>query len=72
MNWLDCSLIEIVPGRLSGVPVVKSSRVRPEDLLINREEGEEWLAEAYNLPAATVHLVLSFYDQHRSDLASSL
>jgi uncharacterized protein (DUF433 family) len=72
MNWLDCSLIEVVPGRLSGVPVIKKSRVRPEDLLINREEGEEWLANAYGLPANTVHSVLTFYDQHRSDLASSL
>jgi uncharacterized protein (DUF433 family) len=64
MNWLDCPLIETVPDRLSGAPVIKGSRVRPEDVLINRAEGEGWLATAYNLPVATVRTVLSFYDQH--------
>ena len=69
MDWTDCPLIERVPGKLSGVPVIRHSRVRPDDLLVNREEGEEWLADAYQLPLDTVRQVLAFYDQHEERLA---
>src|SRR5215472_1690675 len=40
INWTECAAIEIVPGRVSGAPVIKDSRVRPEDLIVNRAEGE--------------------------------
>jgi uncharacterized protein (DUF433 family) len=41
MEWVDCPLIEAVPGRLSGVPVLRDSRVRPDDLIANLDEGQE-------------------------------
>ena len=69
MDWTDCPLIEKVPGKLGGAPVIRRSRVRPDDLLVNREEGEEWLADAYRLPPGTVRQVLAFYDQHQERLA---
>ena len=59
MEWTDCPLIEAVPGRLSGVPVLRDSRVRPDDLIDNIEEG----------PLAQVEGVLAFYHQHLSQLA---
>jgi uncharacterized protein (DUF433 family) len=72
MNWLECPLMECVPGRLSGVPVIKHTRVRPDDLVVNRDEGAEWLAEAYRLPLATVREVLAFYEQHKQQLAPAV
>jgi len=72
MDWTDCPLIERVPGKLSGVPVIRHSRVRTDDLLVNRSEGEVWLAEAYRLPLDTVRQVLAFYDQHESQLAPAV
>ena len=54
VDWTDCPLIERVPGKLGGAPVIRHSRVRPDDLLVNRGEGEEWLADAYRLPLGTV------------------
>lgn len=72
MDWTDCPLIERVPGKLSGVPVIRHSRVRPEDLLINRNEGDAWLADAYRLPLDTVRSVLAFYDQHKKQLAPAV
>ena len=48
-----------------GEPVIKGSRVRPDDLIINRAEGEAWLAENYDLPITTVREVLRFYDRHK-------
>ena len=65
MDWKECAAVETVPGRLSGAPVIKGSRVRPDDLVINRAEGEAWLAENYNLPVERVRDVLSFYDRHK-------
>ena len=69
VDWTDCPLIERVPGKLSGAPVIRYSRVRPDDLLANREEGEEWLADAHRLPLDAVRQVLAFYDQHGKPLA---
>jgi uncharacterized protein (DUF433 family) len=65
INWKECAAVETVPGRVSGAPVIKDSRVRPEDLIINRAEGEAWLAENYALPIETVREVLRFYDRHK-------
>ena len=59
MDWMDCPLIERVPGKVSGAPIIKRSRVRPEDLVVNRAEGEEWLSYAYDLPVETVRGVLA-------------
>jgi uncharacterized protein (DUF433 family) len=65
MNWKECAVVEIVPGRVSGAPVILGSRVRPDDLIVNRNEGEAWLAENFELPIATVREVLRFYDRHK-------
>ena len=43
-------------------PVIVRSRVRPGDLVANRDEGQAWLAENYSLPIETVKAVLAFYD----------
>lgn len=69
MDWLDCEVIERVPGRMSGAPVLRHSRVRPEDLLANLEEGPEWLAEQHDLPLADVVSVIAFYHRHQDQLA---
>jgi uncharacterized protein (DUF433 family) len=65
MNWKECAAVETVPGRVSGAPVIKGSRVRPADLIVNRAEGEAWLAENLELPIETVREVLRFYDRHK-------
>ena len=66
MNWTECPLVETVPGKLSGAPVIVHSRVRPDDLVVNREEGPDWLAENYDLPLETVKTVLAFYERKMS------
>ncbi len=72
MDWMDCPLIERVPGKVSGAPIIKRSRVRPEDLVVNRAEGEEWLSYAYDLPVETVRGVLAFYVEHQRHLAPAV
>lgn len=65
MDWLRCAAVEVVPGKVSGVPIIKRSRVRPDDCVTNRAEGEAWLSYAYDLPVETIRVVLAFYDQHQ-------
>ena len=72
MDWTDCPAIEQVPDRLSGAPVLKGSRVRPSDLLLNIDEGAEWLAEAHQLPLEQVKAVLAFYELHQGQLAPAV
>lgn len=72
MRWTDCPVIEVVPGVMSGVPVLRGSRVRPEDLLANLDEGPEWLAEAHDLPLGQVEAVLAFYERNKGQLAASV
>ena len=69
MDWTDCPVIEVVPGRMSGAPVLRRSRVRPEDLISNIDEGAEWMADAHDLPLDDVKAVLAFYNLHIRQLA---
>ncbi len=68
MNWTDCPIIEQVPGRVSGAPVMRGTRVRPEDLLANVDQGPEWLANAYSIPIEDIREVLAFYEARRDEL----
>jgi uncharacterized protein (DUF433 family) len=72
MNWSDCPVIEVVPDRMSGAPVVRHSRVRPQDLLANKDEGAEWLAEAHGLAVEDVNAVLAFNDRYEQQLSSTV
>ena len=69
MNWLECDVIEQVPGRLSGAPVIRHSRVRPEDLISNLDLSEAELAQEFDLPPADVHAVLEFWRRIEGELA---
>jgi uncharacterized protein (DUF433 family) len=39
--WKDCPLIEVVPGKMSGAPVVRGTRVTPDALVENVESHME-------------------------------
>jgi uncharacterized protein (DUF433 family) len=69
MNWLGCEWVEAVPGRLSGVPVIRDTRVTPETVVLNRELGVDEIAVQFRLPANAVRGVLSFWEEHRAAVA---
>jgi len=37
IDWQDCDLVETIPGKASGKPVVKGARI-PADLIVRDEE----------------------------------
>jgi uncharacterized protein (DUF433 family) len=47
---------------MSGQPVIRGTRVRPQDLLANRAEGLDWLARNFTIPVETIRDVFAFYD----------
>jgi uncharacterized protein (DUF433 family) len=62
IDWSECAAVETVPGKMSGAPVVRDTRVRPEDLLVNRSEGLPWLEENFGVPVAVISEIFAFHD----------
>ena len=48
MDWTDCPLVEVVPGKVSGQPVIRGSRVQAETVRESAELGETPAEIAYN------------------------
>jgi uncharacterized protein (DUF433 family) len=70
MDWLDCDIIETVPGKLSGAPVIRGTRVRPEDVVINLDElSPEEIADDFDLRVEDVREVADFWRAHQGQLA---
>jgi uncharacterized protein (DUF433 family) len=40
INWMACELIEAVPGKVSGRPVVRGTRILPDAIVGSYELGE--------------------------------
>lgn len=62
MDWSGCNEVEQVPGRVSGAPVLKHSRVFADSIVENYEDGEtpESLADMFEVPLEQVRAVLDF------------
>ena len=44
INWLECELIEQIPGKVSGRPVVRGTRILP-DAIVNSYDAGASLAD---------------------------
>jgi uncharacterized protein (DUF433 family) len=66
IDWTECALIESVPGKMSGAAVLRGTRVRPDDLLVNRDEGIDWLVENFDISADVIRRLFAFHDQHQA------
>jgi len=48
MDWSGCEIVEVVPGKVGGVPLVRGTRV-PADQVVESLDGGETVEEiAYN------------------------
>ena len=67
MDDRDCDLVESVPGRMSGVPVIKGTRVPVEAIEIGQEIGQtpEELAYDYDLNAADIRKLFAYISQQQ-------
>ncbi len=62
MNWLDCERVEVVPGKVSGVPLIKGTRVPADTVIENRDLHPDEIADQFSLAVADVHAVLAFWE----------
>lgn len=69
MDWTGCSEVEQVPGKLSGVALLKKTRMQADLVLDNYEAGltVAEIAEIYTLRLEQVHAVIDFAIFHRVD-----
>jgi uncharacterized protein (DUF433 family) len=63
IDWAGCELIERVPGKVSGRPVVRGTRILTDTIVQDAELGSplEEIHENYpDLPLATIQRLISF------------
>ena len=62
MDWKDCPLVEVVPGKVSGVPLLKGTRLPADTVLNNYEAGSpvEEISDNFDMPADVIREVLRY------------
>jgi len=63
IDWMACELIEAVPGKVSGKPVVRGTRIMPDAIANSYELGEtiEELHEGFpTLTVAQIERLIEF------------
>jgi uncharacterized protein (DUF433 family) len=62
MDWSGCDMIEVVPGKVSGLPVIRGSRVPADQVLENHDAGEsvEDIAYNFDLKPDDIRAVLAY------------
>lgn len=65
--WLDCPLVEIVPGKVSGRPVLKGTRMPVDDVVQNYESGSpvEEIAENFGIEPDDIRAILTYASTHQ-------
>ena len=64
--WKDCPLVEVIPGKVSGRPILKDTRV-PADTIAEAADldmSPEEIASDYRLKLDDVKQVLAYYASH--------
>jgi uncharacterized protein (DUF433 family) len=62
MDWSSCEVVEIVPGKVGGSPVIRGSRVPADQVLENHNAGEsvEDIAYNFDLKPDDIRFVLTY------------
>jgi uncharacterized protein (DUF433 family) len=63
IDWMACELIETVPGKVSGRPIVRGTRILPDAIVGSYELGEtiDELREGFpSLSAAQIERLIEF------------
>jgi uncharacterized protein (DUF433 family) len=62
MDWSGCHVVETVPGKVSGVPLVKGSRVQADTVLESHQLGEsvDEIAYSFDLNPSDIRALLTY------------
>jgi uncharacterized protein (DUF433 family) len=73
IDWMACELIESVPGKVSGRPVVRGTRIMPDAILNSFELGDsvEEIHEGFpTLSVAQIERLIEFAHAQRGEVYS--
>jgi uncharacterized protein (DUF433 family) len=68
IDWTACELIETVPGKVSGRPIVRGTRIMPDGIVNSYDMGEsiEEIREDWpSLSVAQIERLIEFAHAHR-------
>jgi len=68
IDWMNCELIERIPGKVSGRPIVRGTRILPDAIVNSYDMGEsiEDLREGFpSLSAAQIRRLIEFAHSRR-------
>lgn len=67
IDWKGCPLVESVPGKVSGVPILKHTRVQADSIVENYESGSpvKEIADNFDIPEKTIRAILSYAAKHK-------
>ncbi len=62
IDWSDCPLVEVNPRKVSGVPILKGTRMQADSVVENYVNGSpiEEIADNFEIPEETIRLVLEY------------
>lgn len=66
IDWTECELIERIPGKVSGRPVVRGTRILPDAIVDSYELGESIEELVDGFPSLTVAQIRRLIDFARS------
>jgi uncharacterized protein (DUF433 family) len=62
MDWSDCDLVEVIPGKHSGDPLIKGTRIPADAIVSNFEAGSSIEEVAENYPSASLKTIKALID----------
>ncbi len=67
MDWSGCPVVEVVPGKVSGAPILRHSRVTADAVLESFELGEsvDDIAYSFDLKPDDIRAVLAYAEAHQ-------
>ncbi len=61
MDWSRCAIVERIPGKMGGAPVLRNTRMPADGVLANAEDmTPEEIAEDFDLDVEDVRTVIAF------------
>jgi uncharacterized protein (DUF433 family) len=68
IDWMACELIERIPGKVSGRPIVRGTRILPDGIVNSYDMGnsiEEIREDWPSLSVARIKRLIEFAHAHR-------
>jgi uncharacterized protein (DUF433 family) len=68
IDWSACSLVEVIPGKVSGAPILVGTRMPADGIVLNYVDGSpiEEIFENFDIPVETIREILAYAAQQDS------